>query len=344
MAAQKPVIALTQGDPAGVGPELCLKAIGHEEVLSICAPVVIGDRTVLEQVAAQLKLAMPPKTISRREFLSLGSSHILTEPVVVDCGAIREGVVPGRLSPECGMASYKYLLTAIEATQKGICDAITTAPLNKSALHMADVKENGHTEILAAETGTRDFAMMLFSDKLALGFVTCHEALSAVPKVLSRKRIETVTRLTAETLVKLQGKPPKLVVLGLNPHSGEDGAFGREEIEIIAPAVVTCRDEGIDVEGPIPADAGFMPHNMEKYDGFICQYHDQGHIPFKMISLHDGANITMGLPIIRTSVDHGTAFDIAWEGTAETGSITAAIRFAVRLIQASGIELLRSVA
>ena len=322
----KPIIALTQGDPAGIGPEICLKAIAVPAVLDCCRPVIIGDRSVLEQFASHLDLGLPETVYSEIEVLDSGDG-----PVLIDCGITDEKIEPGKPTRLAGEASYKYLEVAIEGAIGGIFDAITTAPITKTTLHLAGIKEPGHTEILGRLTDTENFAMMLYSPRLAVGFVTCHQSLRSVPESLTVENILRVTGLTRETLRRIRGREPRLAVLGLNPHGGEDGIFGLEDRDIVAPAVELARNEGWDVEGPIPADTAFTPSALERYDGHIALYHDQGAIPFKMISFHDGVNITMGLPIIRTSVDHGTAYDIAWHGTANVSSMVSAIRLAANL-------------
>ena len=306
---EKPIIAITMGDPAGVGPEICLKAAA--QVADICTPVIVGDRAVLEQAAKQLDLSLPEK--------------------ILDCGFITEPVQPGVLNKACGEASFGYVITAIEGAKAGTFDAVATAPISKAAWHLAEINENGHTEVFAKACGIEEYAMMFWSPRLTVSLCTCHQSLETVPHTLTTERVQKVTELTGEAIRKIDGKEPKLAVLGLNPHAGEAGAFGKQDDEIIAPAITAARADGWDVEGPIPADAAFMPHNREKFDGFVTMYHDQGCIPFKMISMHDGVNTTLGLPIIRTSVDHGTAFDIAWQNKASESSLVSAIQLAVKL-------------
>lgn len=306
---KKPVIAITMGDPAGVGPELCLKAA--EQVKDICTPVIVGDRSVLQQVADQLDLPIPDS--------------------ILDCQFITEPVVPGTLNKDYGEASFGYVITAIEGAKSDKFDAVVTAPIAKAAWHMAGIHENGHTEVFAKACGITDYAMMFWSPRLVVSLCTCHQSLESVPHTLTTERVHTVTRLTGEAIRKIEGKEPKLVVLGLNPHAGEAGAFGSQDDQIIAPAIALAKADDWEVTGPMPADAAFMPHNMAIFDGFVTMYHDQGTIPFKMISMHDGVNTTLGLPIIRTSVDHGTAFDIAWQNKASESSLISAIQLAVKL-------------
>lgn len=308
---EKPVIAITMGDPAGVGPEISLKAAAQVE--EICSPVIVGDRAVLEQVAKELNLSLPE--------------------AMLDCGFIRRPVVPGKLDAACGEASFGYVISAIEGAKDGRFDAVVTAPIAKAAWHMAGIHENGHTEVFAKACGIEDYAMMFWSPRLVVSLCTIHQSLQSVPQTLTAERVQTVTELTGEAIRKIEGKEPKLCVLGLNPHAGEAGAFGSEDDEIIVPAIARAKADGWNVTGPMPADAAFMPHNLPAFDAFVSMYHDQGTIPFKMISMHDGVNTTLGLPIIRTSVDHGTAFDIAWQNKASESSLVSAIQLAVKLAQ-----------
>ena len=212
-----------------------------------------------------------------------------------------------------------------------IIDAIVTAPLNKEALHEAGKNYPGHTEILASLTGVKDYAMLLYDRKLSVIHVSTHISLLESIKGLKRERIEKVIMLADEAMKKLIGKDPRIAVAGLNPHAGENGLFGEEEIKEIIPAVINMKKKGINVEGPLPPDTVFLQAFRGKYDIVVAMYHDQGHIPLKMIGFESGVNITVGLPVIRTSVDHGTAFDIAWQGRANESSIVNAIKVAAKL-------------
>jgi len=330
MPSPKPLIAITQGDPAGIGPEICLRVIQDERVLECCQPVLIGDRSVLEQVASRLELRLPARVVSAGEVFTLQDLGC-DEPLLIDCGVIHQPIEPGKATQLAGQASYRYITSAIEGAMRGTFGAIVTAPITKTTLHMAGIHEPGHTEIFARLTGTQDYAMMLYSPRIAVSLVTCHQSLRSVPDALTIEGIQRVTALTGRTLRMIRGKEPKIAVLGLNPHAGEEGMFGDEDREIVAPAVERCQQAGWDVEGPIPPDAAFMPHALQRFDGHVTLYHDQGLIPFKMISMHDGVNITMGLPIIRASVDHGTAYNIAWRGEASPSSLISAIELAARM-------------
>lgn len=330
-----PIIAITQGDPAGIGPEICLKAVASQEVQNFCHPIIIGDRTVLAQAAERLNLPLPPVTFTVEEAFKPGALKKLMTPALVDCACLSGEVIPGKAVRENGEASYRYITTAIEGASGRVFDAVATAPITKTTLHMAGIHEPGHTEIFAKLTGTDNFAMLFYSPRLVVSFVTCHQSLRSVPDSLTTEGIRRVANLTAQALRQIRGREPKLVILGLNPHAGEAGLFGNEDARIVAPAVELCRQDGLLVEGPIPPDAAFMPYALARYDGHVTLYHDQGSIPFKMVSLHDGVNVTMGLPIIRTSVDHGTAYDIAWQGRASESSLISAVKLAAVLAQKS---------
>ncbi len=327
-----PVVAVTAGDPAGVGPELCFRIVREPDLLACCRPVIIGDAAVMQQVAAVLQTDMPDWRVLPPEGLTRALLKEGRRPVLIDCRQLRTPVMPGALNARCGAAAYRYLTLAIDGALAGTFDAIATAPLNKAALHMAGVHEVGHTEILAQATGTARYALMLHSEKLAMVFTTCHAALEAVAGQVTTERVVEVTGLLRDALRRIRGgTEPAIGVLGLNPHAGEGGLLGPQEAAQIVPAIRECRRRGWNVEGPIPPDTAFTSWNLPRFTGYVCHYHDQGHIPFKMLSFHEGVNVTLGLPIIRTSVDHGTAFDIAWQGRANSGSLLAAVRLAARL-------------
>ena len=328
-AIRRPRVAVTIGDPAGVGPEIALRLAARRRLSGV--PILVGDAAVLHACGARLGLRVPGTTFAAVDVLECGLPADLAGPAVVDCGAFEGRVVPGRVSARCGRAAYAYLATAIRGTQRGVFDAIATAPLNKAALHAAGIREAGHAEILARACGVPRVAMMLYSEALACVFVTCHVALAQVARHLTPERIVWATGLLHAALARLRSRPPRLGMLALNPHAGEAGAFGREEITTIAPAIAACRRRGWQVEGPLSPDAAFLPHVRVRFDGYVCQYHDQGHIPFKLLAFDEGVNVTLGLPLVRTSVDHGTAFDIAWQGQARDTSLAAALALAVRL-------------
>lgn len=326
-----PRIAITMGDPAGIGPELCLRVLIEPAVVEACVPVVFGDAGVLVRVGECCGLPGPERTIAAADWP--GAHESLLSPAVVDFTAVEaEAVTPGEVDAACGRAAYAYIEAGIRAALAGEVAAVTTAPIHKRALRLAGVDYPGHTEIFAARTGAPRYGMMLTSDQITVSFVTGHIGYRDVPAALSAERVLEVIELTAEALRRLRGREPRIAVCGLNPHAGERGLFGADEEErLIAPAVGAARKKGIDVHGPMPPDTAFIPAHRRQTDAVVCMYHDQGHIPFKMLAFDCGVNVTLGLPIIRTSVDHGTAFDIAWTGRADPGSLIQAVLLAARL-------------
>ena len=330
----RPILGLTMGDPAGIGPELCLRALHDPGVLGQCVPVLFGDAGVVKRVQASVlkgsrtsKKRESCRVVSLAEWQKIRTVH---EPLIVDCAAIDAGKIqPGKISAACGRAGFIFIEQAIQSALAGKIDGVVTAPINKEALQLAGVSHPGHTEIFTALTGASRSCMMLCSEVLTVSMVTTHIGYSDVPKKLSVKRVRDVIELTAAAMQLMLRRKPRLAVCGLNPHAGEHGLFGQKEEErLVAPAVAQARKSGIAVEGPLPPDAVFTSGQRKKYDAIVTLYHDQGHIPFKMLAFDTGVNITLGLPIIRTSVDHGTAFDIAWKGIADPQSLFAAIRVA----------------
>ncbi|MCE9615449.1 MAG: 4-hydroxythreonine-4-phosphate dehydrogenase PdxA [Lentisphaerae bacterium] len=317
------------GDPAGIGPELCLRALAAPEVRARCVPVLIGDVGVLRRVAAQTGLALEAPVCTFTDDEAMASA---VAPLIVDCGAIDAASVhPGEIQAACGRAAYLYIETAVKACLDGRVAAMATAPIHKEALHLAGVPQPGHTEILAHLTGATNVCMMLASEEIIVSLVTIHVGLARVPRLVTAARIVEVAELTAAALRRMGRTEPRLTVCALNPHAGEGGLFGREDIEIIAPAVAQLRARGLRVEGPLAPDTAFVPARRQQTDAYIAMYHDQGLIPFKMLAFEHGVNITLGLPIVRTSVDHGTAFDLAWQGRASAASLIASLHWAARL-------------
>ena len=318
---ERPKLAITMGDPAGIGPEVCLMlmAAAPSEVPE-AELQVFGDRNLLERVAHQTGLPRPAPDRIR---------HLDALPAA-------ESVRPGVVDADCGQAAYDYLSAAITSALAGEIDAIVTAPINKEALRAAGIGHPGHTEILADLTGTERYCMLQCSEEVTASFVTCHCGYADVPRLLTRERLREVIDLTAEALARIVQRPARLVVLGLNPHAGEHGLFGNgEEESVILPEIEAARARGIEISGPVPPDTAFLPATRKATDAFICMYHDQGHIPLKALAFDSAVNVTLGLPIVRTSVDHGTAFDIAWQGSANPGSIIAATKLALRLLSVS---------
>lgn len=308
-------IAITMGDAAGVGPEVCLKLLASADVPEDTRPLIIGSAAVLRRVSAECSLPMPAP-----------------DQIIDLAGIATDKLEPGKISAECGNAAYQYITHAIDGALAGTYHAVVTAPINKESLRAAGVDFPGHTEIFASRTGSERTCMMQYSEEITATFVTCHCGYAEVPRLMTTARILEVIRLTNDALTRIKGRPPELVALGLNPHAGENGLFGnREEETIIIPALEAARAEGIPIVGPIPPDTAFIPARRKSSDCFICMYHDQGHIPLKALAFDSAVNVTLGLPIVRTSVDHGTAFDIAWKGIANPGSIRAAFKLACSL-------------
>ncbi len=329
----KPVLALTMGDPAGVGPELCLRALAEPAVLDSCVPVLFGDAGVLARLTGTGGPDLPAARFERVTPEAFLAAPPADRPTLVNCAAVdAAAIAPGEVSAACGKAGYVYIEKAIGAALEGKVAGVVTAPIHKEALRLSGVDHPGHTEIFTALTGAPRSCMMLYSDKITVSMATTHIGFHEVPGRLSVERILDVTELTAEAMGRLLGRPARIGVLGLNPHAGEHGLFGQgEEEALVAPAVAEARSRGIDASGPLVPDAAFTSGVRANFDAFVCLYHDQGHIPFKMLAFDTGVNTTLGLPIIRTSVDHGTAFDIAWQGRASATSLYSAIEVAARL-------------
>ncbi len=324
MVTSIPRIGITMGDPAGIGPEIILKAYGRRLPRHI--PVVFGDANVLKEAARILPAAPPIREIHTAAEARPGELTLL--PVT---NLPPEAVRPGRVSAVTGKAAGQYIEAAIAAAARGEIDAVVTCPIHKRAFHEGGYPYPGHTEMFAALTETRRYAMMMVSVPLKVTLATIHLPLRNVAPSLTRPGVETAIDLTLRTTRDWFGiEHPRICVVGLNPHAGEGGDMGREELEIIDPAIWKFREKGENVTGPLPADTAFTRKNLGSYDAFVAMYHDQGLIPFKLLAFESGVNCTLGLPFPRVSVDHGTALDIAGSGTADPGSLRSAIRWAVR--------------
>jgi 4-hydroxythreonine-4-phosphate dehydrogenase len=326
-----PRIAVTMGDPAGVGPELCLRLLRQADLHRECVPIIFGGADVLRRAAGSVGLPFDVPVLE-----SIAADDQLPSvaiPSVVDVpGLDFEAFSPGVISARTGAASFAYINRAIDAALAGRVAAVTTAPINKEALALAGIKYPGHTEIFADRAGSKRWCMMQYSEEITCTFVTVHVGYADVPQLLTKERVLEVIELSAENLERIRGRKAKVVVCGLNPHAGEHGLFGHgEEERIIVPAIEAARARGIEVEGPLPPDTAFLPWKRQSTDVFVCMYHDQGHIPVKALAFDSAVNTTLGLPIIRTSVDHGTALDIAWQGKARPDSLYSAVRLAVKL-------------
>lgn len=326
----RPIIAITMGDPCGIGPEIIVKALQSREIETLCVPLVIGDRRALER---GLGVGNSPLTI--QEIAMPEEARTVPEgsiPLLALSQLSEADIVYGAPTAAAGDAVFRYICHAAQLCRNGRVAAMTTAPISKEAMHRAGHDYPGHTELLAELCGTDHFVMMLAGDLLRVSLVTIHEALSDVPALITPEQVLKTIHITAEGVARLTGKnSPKLAVLALNPHCGEGGKFGTQDREIIEPAVKAARLAGINAEGPLSADTLFHFALQGRYDGIVAMYHDQGLIPFKMLHFDDGVNVTLGLPIIRTSVDHGTAYNLAGTGKASEKSLLAAIRMAVKM-------------
>lgn len=326
-----PRIAITMGDPAGVGPEICARVLENASLMDWCIPIVFGDAAVLVDAAACAGVHFAPRIVPRVDWERCADS--LSQPTVVDFGLLMPcDFERGAIRLECGRASLAYLHAAIEAAMSGRIEAITTGPIHKESIHLAGSPHIGHTEILAEATQTDRYLMMLTAPEITCSLVTAHIGLTEAAAALTTEKIVMAMELTIEAMQKMRGIIPRMTVCGLNPHAGEGGLLGNgEEEQIILPAIENLRNRGFEVAGPLPPDTAFLPARRAKTDAYICMYHDQGLIPLKMLAFDKAINITLGLPILRTSVDHGTAFDIAWKGIASDSSMIEAILMAAKL-------------
>lgn len=321
-------LAVTIGDPAGIGPELALQLL--ENPLAGTTPILIGCANLLARVAAATTFPMTAPVMSRAEFLDAPP----VGPAILDLPVAGLATLqPGSPSALSGQAAYRWLTEAIDLTMAGHFDGMVTCPLAKEALHLGGHCYDGHTEILVERTGAQQHAMMLTAPEITATLATVHIPLCEVASSLTIERICEVTRLTAAALPLWRARtgPPRLAILGLNPHAGENGLFGTEEATVIEPAMAILRAEGLDLVGPLSSDTAFIPTLRRDLDGYIAMYHDQGLIPLKTLAFDEAVNVTLGLPIIRTSVDHGTAFPLAWKGEAQVTSLYAACDAALHL-------------
>jgi len=327
---KKPRIGITMGDPVGIGAEIIVKALVEESIWEICLPMVLGDVGVINKAlritSCGLKVNVNPNKVERREekekFINLVSLSDL-DP---------DRLSYGKPDKETGKAMVSYIKEGIHLALEKKIDALVTCPINKKAMSLAGYSYPGHTELLAEETKTKEYAMMLAGEKLKVVLATIHISLREVANALTSDKILTSIKLSNNTLKKYFGiKKPKLAVTALNPHAGEEGLFGAEEKRIIGPAINQAKMEGINVYGPFSSDTLFFYASKGKFDAVICMYHDQGLIPLKLLHFDDAVNITLGLPIIRTSVDHGTAYDIAGTGKANPKSLINAIKIAAQM-------------
>ena len=329
---ERPLLAITMGDPAGIGPEICLKALRHDELHTVCRPIVVGDRRILERAAGWV--GRPRGGFDVVDAPARGRY----EPGVVTLldldNADPEDCPPGRERASAGRAAVEYVFRACDLALEGAVDAVVTAPLNKAAMHLAGFRYPGHTELLAERTGARRVRMLLIGPTLRVIHVSTHVSLAEALRRVTQADVAAAIDLAWESCRALGIAAPRIAVAGLNPHAGEGGLFGDEDEREILPAARAARARGLDVSDPQPPDTVFLRATQDEFDIVVAMYHDQGHIPMKLLAFDSGVNVSIGLSIIRTSVDHGTAFDIAGSGRAREASLLAAIDVAVRMVAA----------
>lgn len=331
-----PCLLFTLGDVAGIGPEIIVKAWGDPRLHTCCRPVVVGDVGWLARTVQRLGLPLEVHALDK-----LAAAAHTADPARIEClQATRQdlrGVSLGRVQAAAGQASHDFLLAAIDLCLAGAAQGIVTAPLHKESLHAAGLTQPGHTEILAERTGTTNYAMMLYGEGIGVTHVTLHMALRHVFPLIRPKNILAKIELTARIMRRLKGRAPSIGVCALNPHASDGGLFGEEETQLIAPAIAQARARGLDVSGPWPSDTLFGRAKRGEFDGVVAMYHDQGHIAMKLLAGYRAVNVTLGLPIIRTSVAHGTAYDIVEKGIADPTSLLEAAQVAAALARtASG--------
>lgn len=324
--AERPIIALTVGDPAGIGPEIVIKALADPAMYANMRPLVFADRAVLLQT-----LEMLGETMELREVQAPSDGHFRAGCVdFIDAGVLSEPVTYGEVSAACGTAGYTYLDRAIDAALAGEVDALVTAPLNKESLQAAELPYIDHTAVLKARAALHEPMTLFLVKNLKIFFLTRHVSFRAIPEEITPDLLQRTLPLCDLYLRQLGIEAPTLAVAALNPHGGEQGLFGHEEMEILAPAVANAQTQGLQVKGPVPADSVFHQALEGRYDGVLSLYHDQGHIAAKTLDFHGTVSLTMGLKFLRTSVDHGTAFDIAGRGIAEPRGMVEAMRAAAQ--------------
>ncbi|MFC1930953.1 4-hydroxythreonine-4-phosphate dehydrogenase PdxA [Chloroflexota bacterium] len=326
----KPLLAITMGDAAGSGPEIVTKTLADPEVRAVSRPVVVGDAAAMQAALEITRVSGEVKLINTISEASYQDGLI----EVIDLHNIKlDRLIRGRVDPIAGKAAYEYIKLATEMALKGECDAIVTSAINKEALNKAGYHYDGHTQLLAELCGVSDVAMMLVSGKLRVSHVSTHVSLLQAIERARPERILTVIKLTNEAVRQMGIDAPRIAVAGLNPHSGEGGLFGDEEIKYITPAIEKACSQGLDVTGPLPPDSVFFRTSQGQFDAAVAMYHDQGHIALKMLGITEGVNVTLGLPIIRTSVDHGTNFGKAGKGTADPTSLILSIKLASLMVR-----------
>ncbi len=319
-----PVLGLTIGDPAGVGPEICVKALSRKEVVEICRPVLYGDEGVLRRA---MEVVPTPVELHR-----IGQAAEFRDGVmnVISLDNMPDSWEYGSVQATCGRAAFEYIVRAVEDAKAGKIAGVVTGPINKESMNTAGMHYAGMTEVFAELTGTKDYAMMLTGGPLKVIHVSTHLSMREAMDRVKKERVLRVIRLADASLRDLGYAHRRIAVAGLNPHSGENGLFGSEEAQEVIPAIEAAKEEGLDVTGPVPPDTVFMKAATGMFDIVVAMYHDQGHIPLKLLDFMGGVNVTVGIPVIRTSVDHGTAFDIAGKGIADETSMVKAIELGVQ--------------
>lgn len=327
-SGNRPLMGIAMGDPGGIGPEVISKALGQKESYRVCRPLVIGHPDILRRDLVLAGVPLDMRLVDRPEdgAFEFGCMDVWC-PLEVDV----DRIAMGEVRAEAGKAAAEWVIHAVDLAMANRIDGIVTAPLNKEAMNLAGYAYAGHTELLAARSGAGRAYLMLASDRLTVSHATGHIPLHEVPDRLTSDLICDVIRLTRNALIGMGASDPRLAVCGLNPHAGENGLFGREDAEIIRPAVEKAMGNGWRVDGPLPADTTFFKVYHGSYDGVVAMYHDQGHVPAKLVAFDEAVNVTLGLPIVRTSVDHGTAYDIAGKGIARAANMMQAIRVGSKL-------------
>ena len=330
-AASRPLLAITMGDPAGIGPEIVLKALAHREIYERCRPFVLGDRRILERagpwVNSQLGFDVVEQPAAGRYEHGQVTLLDLRNAAPSECPV-------GEVSSAAGRAAVEYVFAGCDLAMEQLADAVVTAPLNKAAMNQAGFRYAGHTELLTERTGAQRVSMLLVGPTLRVVHVSTHVSLLEAIRRVKRERVDQVIQIAAGSCHALGIPNPRIAVAGLNPHASEGGLFGNEEAEEIVPAIESARSRGLTVSDPQPPDTVFLRATKGVFDIVVAMYHDQGHVPMKLLAFDSGVNVSLGLPIIRTSVDHGTAFDIAGTGIAREESMLAAIYVASKMAQA----------
>lgn len=324
----KPVLGITMGDAAGIGPEVIVKALADKRIYELAHPIVIGDKKMMQRALDIVKSNLQLRTVENIDNLHGEFGYI----DIIDLDNLPADLPFAQVDARAGKAAYEYIESAVDLTLKNKIHAIVTAPLNKEALHAGEKNFPGHTEILAHLSKTEDFSMMLTSEKLNVIHVTTHVSIRQACELIKKERVLTVIELAEEYSKMLGFAEPRIAVAGFNPHAGENGLFGDEDEKEILPAVKEAQARGMNVTGPLPPDTVFhRAANLDEFDIVVVMYHDQGHIPIKLLGFDTGVNVTVGLPFIRTSVDHGTAFPIAGQGIADSRSMTEALYLGAKM-------------